>query len=286
MKFVGYEDVNEEVKKALIEENWNHVFITDISVNKETAELINNEFSHKVSLIDHHPDLDWLNDYKWAKVTTGIPNREDTPSGTSLFYDFMIRSLGVEKPALLSEFVELVRRYDTYIWKNVYNDIKPKQLNDYLGMVGFYQFLNEMIERLIDNKPIFSDEAKMMLKFKEKEIEIYVRSKNKTLTKRVIDGLLVGFVFADQYHSELGNMLMELNPDIDLVVILDLGRKKISIRSVEEKNVNCTDIARKWYSGGGHKCASGSRIPDMLDSAIKAILFREYNTMPGRENFN
>ena len=276
VKFVGYEEVNEEVKKSLLDEKWDHIFITDISVNKETANLINNKFSHKVSLIDHHPGLDWLNSYKWAKVITGEPNREDTPSGTSLFYDFMINSLGVDKPSRLSEFVELVRRYDTYIWKNVYNDIKPKQLNDYLGMVGFYNFLNEMNERILANKPIFSDEAKIMLKFKEKEIMIYVNSKNKTLTKRVIDGLVVGFVFADQYHSELGNMLMELNSDLDLVVILDLSRKKISIRSLEEKNVNCTDIARKWYCGGGHKCASGSRIPDLLYSAIQSMLFNKY----------
>ncbi len=285
VKFVDYNDVNQEVKKALIDEDWNHIFITDISVDKETAELINDRFSYKVSLIDHHPGLDWLNAYKWARVIPGIPNREDTPSGTSLFYDFLIKSLGVSKPSRLSEFVELVRRYDTYIWKNVYNDITPKQLNDYLGMAGFYSFLNEMTERILKNEPIFSDEAKMMLKFKEKEIEIYVRSKNKTLSKRVIEGLVVGFVFADQYHSELGIKLMELNEDLDLVVILDLGRKKISIRSIEEKNVDCTAIAKKWYSGGGHKCASGSRIPDMLDSAVKAILFREYNTFPGQERF-
>lgn len=282
VKFVDYTDVNQVVKDSLTKENWDHIFITDISINKETAELIDKNYPGKVNLIDHHPDLDWLNDgYEWAQVTPGTPNRKNTPSGTSLFYEFLKSKINIVENKRMVEFVENVRRYDTYIWKNIFNDKEPKKLNDYLGIVGFFSFMDEMVERILINDSLLSDKAIMLLEYKEKEIEMYVKTKNKTISKRIIDGFVVGYVFAEQYHSELGNRLMELNEDLDLVVILDLSRKKISIRSLDGKGVNCTDVAKKWYKGGGHELASGSQIPDMLYSAIKSMLFRSYTEMPG-----
>lgn len=286
VKFVGYDDVNQVVHDSL-KENWDKIFITDISVNKETAELIDKEYKGKVILIDHHPDLEWLNDgYDWATVRPGEKNKPDTPSGTSLLYEFLMTkflssNINIGRNARLEEFIENVRRYDTYIWKSIYHDKVPKRLNDYLGMVGFFSFMDEMVKHIELNEPLLTDDANMVLDFKEKEIEIYIKTKNKNISKRVIDGYVVGFLYAEQYHSELGNGLMELNKDLDLVVMMDLSRKKISIRSLEGKGVDCTKIAQKWYKGGGHELASGSQIPDLISSAVQAMLFRSFTQMPG-----
>lgn len=279
VKFVDYRDVNQVVRETLLNEQWDHIFITDISVDTETAEFIEMNYADKVNLIDHHPDLDWLNEYTWANVTPGTPNKLDTPSGTSLFYEFLQLKLNIKPHKKLEEFTEIVRKYDTWIWHTIFHDDIPKKLNDYLGITGFFDFMDEMVDNIVNNKPLLSENAELLLKMREKEIDVYVKTKNKTINRRAIDGKLVGFVYAEQFHSELGNRLMELNPDLDLVIIVDIGRKKLSIRSLEEKNVDCTAIARQWYGGGGHKCASGAIIPDLLDLAVKSLLFREYNNI-------
>ena len=278
IKFVDYKDVNQVVRETLLNESdkWDHVFITDISVDKETAELIESDFPDKVNLIDHHPGLDWLNEYNWALVSPGEPNKTDTPSGTSLFYEFLQLKLNINSYKKLEEFTEIVRKYDTWIWHTIFHDDIPKKMNDYLGMVGFFDFMDEMVDNIINNKPLLSENAELKLKVREKEIDVYIKTKNKQINRVDIDNKKVGFVYAENFHSELGNKLMEMNPDLDLVIIVDLGRKKISIRSVEEKHVDCTEIAKEWYGGGGHKCASGAMIPDIIDETVKSILFIKY----------
>src|SRR5690606_19294071 len=59
------------------------------------------------------------------------------------------------------------------------------------------------------------------------------RKENQMVCKNLL-GHKVGFVFAEQYISELGNVLSERNRDFKFIVIIDMGGKKVSYRTVHK----------------------------------------------------
>ena len=89
-RYCGYHNVNEKVMEVLENGNYSHIFITDISVNEEVADIINTYYSDKVTLLDHHSNLDYLIQYDWATVEPGEEGTFGRESGTSLFYKFLL----------------------------------------------------------------------------------------------------------------------------------------------------------------------------------------------------
>lgn len=265
-----YPTADKFVREALKEDHWDKIYITDISVSKETAEYIEEHDKDRVVLIDHHPGLDFLKEYSWCYIEESDKDDPNTPSGTSLVYDYF-RECRTE---FLSTFVELVRQYDTWAWKNHFNNEQPKQLNAYLNIVGFKDFINIMTSRIYD-EDIFTDFDRDMLYYKEKEIELNIRSKSNYVSVKVIDGMRVGFVFAEKNLSELGNYIMESRDDIDCIVMYNLAKGIVSIRSAVKNGtyVNCTKMAKKWFNGGGHTLAGGGHISEEKMRLIQEILF-------------
>ena len=254
----NYENINDNVKKSLKDANkYDKIFITDISVNKEVADELNN-ISNKVVLLDHHKTALWLNEYSYATVQT----EDETVGklcGTYLFYEYLKKNHEeFNDTHALKLFVDYVRMYDTWEWKDKYNNIFPKRLNDLMYMDGFHEFIDKMIYRLGNNYPIFDDKDILKLDIEQKNIDSYVVQKNKTLivNDNLFPGYTVGITFADKYISELGNELCELHPDLDFIVLINIDLLTVSYRTV--KDIDLSDIAKK-YGGGGHPKASGSR---------------------------
>ncbi|WP_252241566.1 DHHA1 domain-containing protein [Clostridium sp. ZBS18] len=173
----------------------------------------------------------------------------------------------------LFDFVENVRKYDTWLWKEKYNDFTPKKLNDLFFILGYERFENEIINNLncnLYNTKNFIDENKLLLELQQERIDKYIEKKNKEIIEYDIAGNKAGVVFAEQFQSELGNKLSELNPQYDLIIMI--GDKTISYRTVKD-NVNCGEIA-KLFSGGGHPKASGSQISDKVKLEYIKSLFK------------
>lgn len=256
----NYNEINEKVKEFTATEQFNHydrVFITDISVNEEVAELIDYSEARcgakdKYQLLDHHSTATWLNKYPWAFVASEYIEGKNT-SGTSLFYDWMVVNGFIEKEDWnAAQFTELVRVYDTWEWDRDQN-MQAKKLNDLLYIVGQSRFIKRFSE---DIDPVFTDSEELILEIERNTIENYIKKKEKEVWKVLIDGKKALGIFAEKYISELGNTIAKNNPDIDLVVIIDAGSGRVSYRTVKE-DVNVAEIARK-YGGGGHPKSSGS----------------------------
>lgn len=267
---LNYDKINERVKEFFITkecEEYSVVYITDISVDDEVAEIIENKINEigiRVKLLDHHPTAIGLNKYKWA--TVDIERHGEKTSGTRMLYDELsdiIKKVSSEKGIFnkdkLFDFVEHVRKYDTWLWKEKYNDIKPKQLNDLFFILGSERFTDKVIKTLkfsLVTVKDFINENKLLLELQQEKVDKYVEAKNKEIIDMNLVGYNVGIVFAEQFQSELGNRLSEMNPQYDLIIMI--GNKTISYRTVKD-NVNCGDIA-KLFGGGGHPKASGSQI--------------------------
>lgn len=98
--------------------------------------------------------------------------------------------------------------------------------------------------------PKLSSADKLVLEMKQKEIDDYVSKKNNTILKMELCGRKCGFVFAENYFSELGNKLCKLNPDIDFFAMIDIDGGTVSYRTVKDDIDLGNDVA-KIFCGGG-----------------------------------
>ncbi|EOO44237.1 MULTISPECIES: DHH family phosphoesterase [Bacillus] len=287
VEYCAYHDINDKVKAFIMTkgyEMYDRIYITDISVNEEVAELIEEHCPTKVRLLDHHGTATWLDDkYFWALVEE---KREDGSinSGTNLlFEELQLQGYfkGERYQDALTIFVEMVRRYDSWEWKNIYDDQNPMQLNNLFFLVGINKFVKRYVDRFNTLELFTVREGYWMEMFDETDVavltidnkkkEAYIKRKEKQMIKANLIGYDVGVVFAEQYISELGNELSERNQDLEFIVIIDMGAKKVSYRTIHA-HINLGKDVAGFFGGGGHPKASGSMFNErVLTWAYKVI---------------
>ena len=270
----NYGDIDAKVEEFINSaEEYDKLFITDISVNKEIADKLLS-ISDKVILLDHHKTALWLNEYPYALVQV-----EDESigkmCGAYLFYEYLKKNhKEFDDTPALKLFIDYVRMYDTWEWKEKYDNIIPKRLNDLMYIDGPNEFIDKMVYRLGNNLFIFDDTDLMKLQIEQTYINSYITQKNETLMVNddLFPGYTVGITFADKYISELGNKLCELHPELDFVVLINMSTLTVSYRTVKD-DLDLSDIAKR-FGGGGHPKASGSRfdasiVNDMLNNIFR-----------------
>ncbi|WP_336784132.1 hypothetical protein [Paenibacillus illinoisensis] len=245
---------------------FNRIFITDISVNEDTATVINDisvQWYDVIRLIDHHKTAFWLNKYKWAEVTSEYHDGTKT-SGTDLLLGHLINTFPELDSTLESQlisFAEQVRRWDTWDWYNIHKDESPKQLNNLMYLIGRVKFAKRFSENA-DTK--FNEGESLVLSIEDAKIESYIKKVSKTIIEKKIAGYKAGVVFAESYSSELGNKLAEMNLHLDFIAIVNPLNGSVSYRSIRDDLDLGKDVAA-LYGGGGHPKASGSGFDKRLN---------------------
>lgn len=245
----------------------NHLIVmSDVSPSEGVAEYIDCiatvNSGIEIVLLDHHKTALELNRYDWSNVLIEADGVKQ--SGTSLVVDFLF-SLDLKLEPVWMDFAEQVRSYDTWDWFSEGKEL-PKKLNDLLYIIGYKPFFVEMTQYLSDYKEsalTLPSHYETILEIEGRRIDAYVDKKEKQLVLREMSIIheneirkaTLGVVFAEQYQSELGNRLCERNPHVDLVAMVDLGSRKVSLRTASDL-VDVSVIA-KANGGGGHPKASG-----------------------------
>ena len=135
-----------------------------------------------------------------------------------------------------------------------------------------------MLHRLKENESfVFSEFEQQILKMEEDKINRYIRKKNRELVQTFIDEHCVGIVHAEMYHSELGNELGKENSHLDYIVILNMGGKKVSFRTIHD-HIDVSAVAAK-FGGGGHAKASGC---SMNEKAYKLFVHEVFPLEPSK----
>jgi len=284
IEYCDYDNINEKVENFYIgssKNNYDMVFITDISVNEEVATIIeyykDKTYYPETILLDHHKTAEFLNKYNWCNVLENT-NGEKT-CGTSLFYYYLMekgflqnsRAWKWDRCSNLYSFVESVRKYDTYLWKTVYNEIEPKMWNDLLYIMGRDNFIEKIMDIVgFQHEFDFTEFDLKLLEYKQREIDSYIDAKDKDIIVADIQGYQAGVVFAERYVSELGNKLSELHPELDFITMINPSHS-VSYRTVK-KDVDLSAIA-KVFGGGGHMAASGSPIDEVMRNRIIDLVF-------------
>lgn len=268
--YCDYKDIDKNVQEYINRATKEDVcFITDISVSEELAAEIDRNDDLFVKLYDHHATALELNKYGWCSVQVKNNNGVKT-CGTELFFEACIDSFSKKNLLpFISDFVSIVRDYDTWRWTTTGDKgTICKELNDLLYIYGRERFIPWIIAQINAKQfPNWGTVGYALLENRQQEINRYIDTKNKSMAKIVLYDYKVGIVFADNYISELGNKLCELNTDIDFVAILDLSRNKVSYRTIRD-DINLGEFAKK-FGGGGHVKAAGSMVEE--ESIFKFI---------------
>jgi oligoribonuclease NrnB/cAMP/cGMP phosphodiesterase (DHH superfamily) len=292
VEYCGYNDIDDKVKAFIVSEEYelfDQVFITDISVKAEAEALIHElpELARKVKLLDHHATATHLNKHDWAFVAPDGINGKN--SGTNMLFEYLkMNGLFNRKMIFLDGLhilTEKIRRYDSWEWKEIYDDQEARSLNDLFWMYGISKFEKTFIDRLKNLEICIVSEGSWIKMFSETDIAVlqmdydkkvsYINRKEKQMIIGRLVGKDVGFVFAEQYISELGNELSDRHPELDFIAILDLGSKKVSYRTVKDIDLG-KDVA-SHFGGGGHPKASGSQIDiDAVKMVIPMIFASKY----------
>lgn len=256
------------------------LFITDLSVNEDNEKRIDQFYQNggKVQLLDHHKTALHFNQYDWGHVVVEDDEGHLT-SATSLFYDYLISRQLMEPSKPVAEFVELVRQYDTWEWEKNDNH-HAQRLNALFFLLTIEEFEEKMIHRLTSVEHFDFDEfEKKILDMEEDKIERYIRRKRRELVQTQAGGYFAGIVYAESYHSELGNELGKEYPHLDYIAILNIGGKRIGFRTVHD-HIDVSEVAGQ-FGGGGHAKASGC---SLNEEAFKLFVTDTFHLEPLRED--
>ena len=272
-------DINEYLIDMIDNNNldkYESIIITDLSVNKFVADkIINSKYKYKFKLLDHHKSAYFLNDYEFAKVVESDNNHK--VCGTTLYYDYLINKYNSDilKKESIKQFVELVRQGDT--WQ--FNDLKDKalDLNNLFAFFGKDYFIDNYTNFLKNNDKFYYTEFEKTIldRLNKKKQEYLDYMLDKVIIKK-IRNYNIGFVFAEQYRSELGHYICEKYIDIiDFACIINLNYH-ISFRGIKDIKIN--EFA-EIYGGGGHPLACAMPLKnDIKDTIIKYIFGDDYES--------
>ena len=253
--------LNREIESFLEEDSDTFLFITDMSPNEENEMKLQERFASKgmVQLIDHHKTAEHLNEYEWGFVLS-IDEEGKGTSATSLFYDYLIRHEFLQPTEGLTDFVELIRQYDTWEWEKNENE-RAHRLNSLLYLTSIDEFEERMVERLQGGERFtFDDFEEKVLGMEYDKMERYLRRKKREVTQTEVSGQLAGVVFAESYLSELGSELGKEFAHLDYIAIMNMGGRRISFRTIHD-DVDVSEIAAK-HGGGGHAKAAGCSLTE------------------------
>ncbi|RDZ11028.1 oligoribonuclease [Priestia megaterium] len=281
IRYNSIASLNREVEWFLENEERNtHLFITDLSVNEENEKRLEEFYQTggKVQLLDHHKTALHFNEYEWGHVVVE-DNEGNLASGTSLFYEYLIENELIQTSNAVDEFVELVRQYDTWEWEKN-NNQEAHRLNALFFLISIDEFEEKMVNRLQNSDHFFFDEFEQkILDMEEDKVERYIRRKRRELVQISIGDYLAGIVYAESYHSELGNELGKEYPHLDYIAMLNMGGKRISLRTIHD-HVDVSEVAGH-YGGGGHAKAAGC---SLTNEAYNQFVTDTFHLDPVRED--
>ena len=242
-----YCTVNERVRK-LLKNTDEEIWLTDISVNPETAALIDLHYADRVRLYDHHQSAEaYLKGYSWCVIDT-------SRSGTQLFFDSLCQEVKIQHrlPQALPLFVFYVNDYDLWHHAMPYSS----DLNDLMHLLGRKRFTETMMSRLHNNEPLILEQDQLFL-------DALLEQKERQFKERVeraviVDNRLV--VVANSHLSELSEYIRNIDPPkswekLDYIDMVNVETGSHSLRSYNQ-NFDVSLVAQK-YGGGGHKNAAG-----------------------------
>lgn len=267
--------IMEEYNKGTLY-NYDTIYITDLSVKKDVADIIFNDekIKDKILLFDHHASAieEGLLEYK--NCTIRVEDEKGKSCATQIFYEYLIAKDYIKEKRILNEFVELVRREDTYDWKRL-GDNKAHELAMLFNEIGPEKFVKRCLNKINENDSFEFDEEEIeIIEDKKKSIENAVKKYTKYMKIVDIDGIKCDVCFIEyEYRNFVAEYLAENNrDDANAVMMIAMDNDQISIRCLKGGSY-AKQIAEK-FGGGGHDRAAAISINEKMKDEIVDIILK------------
>ena len=265
----------------------------DICPTRTMLEKLATEFDN-IWIWDHHKTNLFAKEVIENAKIVPEPVNGKLESGTSLMYQYYVslaksfshdkRGLYFNNPAnhqLLKSFVDTVRSYDTYEWKET-NNFLAKKLQTLYNLLGMDRFVRKYTARLTDLRDSNVLIEEQDLTFIDSKVEQEQRSIDAVSTDDVYVRDITkgnrGYKCALKLStggmniSELSYQFLSKHPEFDIFIGINLGSGDLQYRTIKD-DIDTGAIFAKPGGGGGHPKASGSPIPEQLqDNVIAAIV--------------
>lgn len=257
-------DITSNVKRYIDEGliyEYDKVFVTDLCIKEPLLSKINLDevLKNKIIVIDHHKtEIDEGND-KYSFVTIIVQKNGKKVSGTSLFYEYLLKNGFLKKDNILDQLVEWTRQYDIWDWKKE-NNYDARKLHILFEMLGFDKYL-ELMNKKVDNSSFIDFDE-----FEKTIINEYDQNLSSDITKALKDMKVVSLKIDDnlfkigyvttlyKYRNDVNEFVKKDNVNnIDAVGMIMKDTETVSYRQVKDVDVSC--IA-KYFNGKGHREAS------------------------------
>lgn len=249
---INTDEVRETLNNLLKNNNYEKIYMCDLSIPDDLADVIDGKLP--IKHFDHHPTNTYVSKYNWSTVIPIINHFK--PSGTSLYYDYLVStsSLDIIHSEKIKVFVEAIRSYDTWDFINTKN-LLGKHMTMLFSMLGPLKFIDRFYNRLVNNETFELNEfEKELIELKQNEMNDYIDVCDENLIIADFAGYKVGISISESYRSELGNVLSSRHKELDFILIVDFHRKSFSMRTTND--IHLGEISKK-LGGGGHAKAAG-----------------------------
>lgn len=262
--YANYNEI-EAVLEKVLQQNYDTIIMADISVKKEVYSDLKNAYPNtRIIVLDHHATALELNEFKDCHVQVYRLDGKKT-CGTELFYNWVRENTDVPEEELyglnttqlnsLKEFVEYVRKYDTWEWVET-ECFYAEKMNQIFFSLETEEWIKQIGSAIMKSTNEFLTEGQLMaLEMKDKERERTLKTMEKQMvTMRILDKYVVGCVTCTKDISWIGNKLSEKHPGLDFVLLFSQG--KVSGRTVKT-DIDLGEIFRDNFGGGGHAQSAG-----------------------------
>lgn len=242
--------------------NYDEIFITDMWLEDPSIITSDEYLKEHTLVIDHHESALSTDALKGLDfVTIKIFDDKGRCSGTSLFYEYLVKQNLISSNLACEEFVELTRLYDTWEWISVANEPKARDLTTLFNAVGADAYIKLMTDKLKKHGKsfTFSELERNLIKAKNEQISKKMEEYSKRIYYRKVMDLKAGIIFIDyEYRNDLAQYLRNKHIDLDFVMLVSLDNGTISYRNITP-GVMVREVAEA-FGGKGHDYAASSPI--------------------------
>ncbi|WP_251545650.1 DHHA1 domain-containing protein [Limosilactobacillus caecicola] len=258
--------------------SYTDLYIMDMTPDSEhTFEQLNQHFANHWLVFDHH-ESEAAQRAKYAANTVSSAG-ERNESATSLAWQWVQQQEKFNRlPAIqqgqLAQTVELIRAYDTWDWQNDPTlSAEEKQGADELDQLFWFYPLDHSTDFIQEvyrqGWQEYRHHNQLLIQTLNDRRANYLHHHLKDVLIDELDGHQWGFVYADDYKSEIAHQLLQDHPEVEAAMVI--SPTSLSLRS--NGKIDVAKFAERYFRGGGHADAAGGRIDiNLIQTGEQAVI--------------